>query len=172
MALLVLEPGPVNAPGWHANSLRVRRNLAAERRLRGLSNVEERVRIGAALAVSTAVVGASCATATLTSEGREALAFASGSVAQTTSTTLLVYVLVVEGCVFSRLELSAIWGPPSCGIVLGGQTCRGWRVKPILLDVGRGKTHGERALELRAVGPSETRFTTKQSRGGVFFKRS
>jgi len=77
MALLILQPRPVNTPGGYTDSLGVAGKLVSERDFRGLTNVEEGVRVGAALPVSTAVVGTRCATAPFTSKGRKALAFAS-----------------------------------------------------------------------------------------------
>jgi len=77
MALLVLQPRPVNTPGGYADGLGVLGKLISETRFRGLTNVVEGVRVGAALSMSTAVVGARGAAATFTSEGRKAFAFTS-----------------------------------------------------------------------------------------------
>jgi len=109
MALLVLEPWPVNTPSCRAASLRVIRNLAAIFYSGSLANVVERVSVSAALSVATAVIGASGSAATFTSEGRETFALTSGTITQTTSTTLAVNVLVVKSCVLSALQLFASW---------------------------------------------------------------
>merc|ERR1719371_99566 len=97
----------VNTPSRCASSLRVSRNLCAVWYFGGLANVVERVGVSAALSVSTAVVGASGSAAPFTSEGRETFALTSGTITQTTSATLAVDVLVVEGCVLLALQLLA-----------------------------------------------------------------
>jgi len=107
VALLVFEPRPVNTPRGGTCGAGIFRNLSSESNFGGLTEVVERVRIGTALSVSTAVVRARGAAATFTSEGREAFAFTSGAVAQTTSTTLAVCVLVVKRSVFGALRLFA-----------------------------------------------------------------
>merc|ERR1719262_384073 len=91
-----------------ASSHRVSRNLVAVWYFGSLANVVERVSVSAALSVPTAVVGASGSATPFTSEGRETFALASGTITQTTSATLAVDVLVVEGCVLLALHLLAI----------------------------------------------------------------
>jgi len=173
MALLVFEPWPVNTPRGDSDSLGVLGNLTSEWCHWSLTEVEERVSLGTALSMSTAVVGASRAAATFTSEGWEALAFTGRAITQTTSATLAVDVLVVKRCVLCALQLFAI-----CGLnTIIREHCNrhlssGRSVNPVLLDVGRRKTHRVWALELRAVRTSESRFATKQSRGGVLFVRA
>jgi len=110
MALLVFKPWPVNTPGLTACCLGIRGNLVAEMSFRGLAEEVERVGIGTALSVSTAVIRARGPAATFTSEGREAFAFTSGAVTQTASATLAVCVLVVKSCVLYALNLFASWG--------------------------------------------------------------
>jgi len=110
VALLVFEPWPVNAPRGNSDSLGVIGNLTSEWCCWSLTEVEERVSLGTALSMSTAVVGASRAAATFTSEGWEALAFTGRAVTQTTSATLAVDVLVVKRCVLCALPLFSICG--------------------------------------------------------------
>lgn len=62
VTLLVLQPGCVDAPGASAGGLRMVRDLATVRSSWSLAKVVERVRIGSALTMTTAVVGA-CGTA-------------------------------------------------------------------------------------------------------------
>jgi len=148
MALLVLEPWPVDTPGGRTSSLGVSRDLIAIRSLGGLSDKVERVGVGAALTVSTAIVGACCTAATLASKGRKAFAFASGAVAQATSTALAVRVLVVERCILCALPLLAVSGLSTSWEFSNLESCRRRRVNPVLHDIGRGETHRVRALEL------------------------
>jgi hypothetical protein len=108
MALLVFEPWPVNTPRGDSDSLGVFGNLISEARQWSLTQVVERVSLGTALSMSTAVVGASRAAATFTSEGREALAFTGRAITQATSATLAVYVLVVKSCILCALCLFAL----------------------------------------------------------------
>jgi len=152
MALLVLEPRPVNTPSRCASSLRVSRNLCAIWYFGSLSNVVERVGVSAALSVSTAVVGASGSATPFTSEGRETFALTSRTITQTTSATLAVDVLVVKGCVLFALQLLAIGSLHSGTRVLCDNVgCSRRSENPVFLNVGRSKTHRVGTLELCAV---------------------
>jgi len=152
MALLVLEPRPVNTPSRCASRLRVSRNLCAIWYFGSLSNVVERVGVSAALSVSTAVVGASGSATPFTSEGRETFALASGTITQTTSATLAVDVLVVKGRVLFALQLLAIGSLHSVTRKLCDNVgCSRRSENPVFLNVGRSKTHRVGTLELCAV---------------------
>lgn len=52
----------------------------------------------------------------------------------------------------------------------GGERGGRWCEKPVRLKCGGGKGHGERTLQLRTVGTSETRLTAVQARNGVLLK--
>jgi hypothetical protein len=152
MALLVLEPRPVNTPSRCASSLRVSRNLCAIWYFGSLSNVVERVGVSAALSVPAAVVGASGSATPFTSEGRETFALASGTITQTTSATLTVNVLVVKGCVLLALQLLAIGSLYSVSRPLGDFMGGSRRSEnPVFLNIGRSETHRVGTLELCAV---------------------
>jgi len=172
MALLVLEPRPVNAPCARARCFGISGDVRSVLSIWGLTEVVERIRISAALSVSAAVVGARCSAATFACERWEALAFTSGAITQAASTTLAVSMLVVESCVLPVNALVAI-----CGVTTGrsvGPRERGSRgsVDPVTLDVGGGKTHGVRTFELSTVRSSETRFAAEQARGRILFVRT
>lgn len=108
MALLVLEPRPVNAPCARARGFGISGNVRSVRSSWGLPEEVEGVRISAALSVSTAIVGARCSAATFACERREALAFTSGAITQAASTALAVSMLVVESRVLPVHALKAI----------------------------------------------------------------
>jgi len=114
MALLVLEPRPVNAPRARARCFGISGDVISVRSSWGLTEEVERVRISAALSVSTAVVGARCSAATFACERWEALAFTSRAITQAASTTLAVSMLVVESRVLPVNALVAIWGVAIC----------------------------------------------------------
>jgi len=124
MALLILEPWPVNAPRRSAVGLGIIGNVCSECCSGSLPDVVERVGIGTALSVSAAVIGACSSAASFTSEGREALALASGTVAQTASSTLAVRVLVVESCVLGVLPRFFIGILRTFGVVRSLKTSR------------------------------------------------
>ena len=107
VALLVLQPWPVNTPGSSTGGPGVRRNIRSIWYFGSLTEVVKRVSISATLSMSTAVVGARGSAASFASKRWEAFAFTGGAVTETTSTTLAVCVLVVKSCIFGALQLLA-----------------------------------------------------------------
>ena len=158
-ALLELAALPSISAGASAGDLLVVTDNIAPNVGVGISaGVVERGVVGDADTVPRAGVRASGAAAAFTSETGEALAVASGAVAQTTTAALLVRVLVDEGAVL-RDD-----GGVQIPIVLFGvrRLGVGRSVKPISAGrVRRREAGGVRALQLRAVRPGKAGLTVE-----------